>query len=113
MKPFKSGAIIASWLLRFMLIWFVYVNYVQSFHGFDFKSFDFYVKVCYVLLGLLLLVGGFLQKPALTVFSGLFLFILPVVQLIRSFPENPGEVLLLYLIPLAVGFYFFTGGNNN
>jgi hypothetical protein len=113
MKPFKSGAIIAAWLLRFMLAWFVYVNYVQSFPGIDFKSFGFYVQVCYVLLGLLLLVGGFLQKPALTVFSGLLLFILPIVQLIRSFPENPGEVLLLYLIPLSVGFYFFTNGNNN
>jgi cell division protein FtsX len=113
MKPFKSGAILAAWLLRLMLVWFIYKTYVQSFPGFDFKSFSFYVDACYVLFGLMLLVGGFLQKPALTVFSGLFLFILPVVQLIRSFPEKPGEAMLLYLIPLSVGFYFFTSGNDN
>jgi hypothetical protein len=113
MKPFKSGTIIAAWLLRIMLVWFIYKNYVQPFPDFDFKNFGFYVHVSYVLLGLLLLVGGFLQKPAITVFSGLFLFVLPVIQFIRSFPENPGEVLLVYLIPLSVGFYFFTSGNNN
>jgi hypothetical protein len=113
MKPFKSGVVIAAWLLRVLLLWFIYENYVQGFPGFDFKSFHFYIAACYVLFGLLLLAGGFMQKPVFTVVSGLFLFVLPIVQLIRSFPETLGDVLLLYLIPLSVGFYFFTGGNND
>jgi hypothetical protein len=113
MKPFKSGAIIAAWLLRIMLIWFIYKNYLQTFTDFDLKNFDFYISAAYLLLGLLLLAGGLMQKPALTVVSGLFIFILPIVQLIRSFPEDPANVVLIYLIPLSVGFYFFTGGNNN
>lgn len=113
MKPFKSGAIVASWLLRLMLLWFIYENYLKEFPDMDFRSFSFYLASFYVLSGILLLAGGFMQKPALTVISGLCIFILPIVQLIRSFPDNPGDVLLVYLIPLSAGFYFFTVGNNN
>lgn len=113
MKPFKSGAIIASWLLRIMLVWFIYQNYFQSFTGFDFKSFSFYLTAAYLLFGVLLFAGGFIQKPTLTVISGMVIFIIPIVQLIRAFPKDLGDVLLLYLIPLSVGFYFFANGNNN
>jgi hypothetical protein len=113
MKPFKSGAILAAWLLRITLLWFVYVNYFGTFPGFDLKAFVFYVHTGYILFAVLLLAGGFMQKPGLTVLSGLAIFILPVAQLIREFPDEPAEVLLLYLLPLSIGFYFFTGGNNS
>lgn len=112
MKPFNSGAVIAAWLLRILLIWFVYKNYFQAFTGFDIKDFSFYVATAYLLFAILVLAGGFMQNPGLTVISGLIIFILPIVQLIRSFPDNPGNVLILYLIPLSVGFYFFTNGNS-
>ncbi len=113
MKPFKSGAILAAWLLRITLLWFVYVYYFNTFPGFNLKDFAFYMHTGYILFAVLLLAGGFMQKPALTVLSGLAIFILPIAQLIREFPDEPGKVLLLYLLPLSVGFYFFTGGNNS
>jgi len=113
MKPFKSGMVIAAWLLRIMLVWFIYQHYFKTFGGFDFKAFSFYISAAYLVFGVLAFAGGFLQKPAMTVVSGLFIFILPLVQVIRAFPDDPGSVLLLYLIPLAVGFYFFTHGNGN
>ena len=113
MKPFKSGAIIAAWLLRLTLLWFVYENYFKTFPGFDLKSFAFYISAAYLLFAILVLAGGFLQKPALTVISGLALFVLPIAQLIHGFPADPGKVVLLYLLPMAIGFYFFTGGNND
>jgi len=112
MKPFKSAAIIASWLFRILLVWFVYQNYLKSFTTFEVQRFDFYISAAYVLFGALSFIGGFLQKAALTVFSGLVVFILPIIQLIRSFPEELLSVLLTYLIPLAVGFYLFTHGND-
>jgi hypothetical protein len=113
MKPFKSGVTIAAWLLRIMAVWFIYRNYFQVLISFDLRSFSFYMATAYILFGLLLLAGGLMQKPAITVLSGLAIFVLPIVQLIRAFPEEVSTVLLLYLIPLSVGFYFFTNGNNN
>src|SRR3989337_845598 len=113
MKPFKSGIVIAAWLLRMTLAWFIYKHYFQPFIHFEWKTFDFYIDTAYLLFGILLIAGGLMQKASLTVVSGLALFILPIMQLVRSFPEDAGSVLLLYLIPLSVGFYFFSGGNNN
>lgn len=112
MKPFKSGAIIAAWLFRILLVWFIYENYFRSFTSFEVQRFEFYMGAAYVLFGALAFIGGFLQKGAITVFSGLVVFVLPIIQLIRSFPEEPFTVLLSYLIPLAVGFYLFTHGND-
>ena len=112
MKPFTSGSVIAAWLLRIMLVWFVYQHHFKPFTNFDLNSFSFYIHAAYLLFAVLLLAGGLMQKQALTVISGLFLFVIPIVQLIRVFPEDLSGELLLYLIPMSVGFCFFTGGNN-
>jgi hypothetical protein len=113
MKPFKSGANLAAWLLRITLLWFVYEHYLKGFPDFDLKSYSFYIHVAYILFAVLLLTGGFLQKSSLTVLAGLALFVLPIFQVIRDFPEEPLKVLPLYLLPLALGFYFFTSGNGD
>jgi hypothetical protein len=112
MKPFKSGTIVASWLLRITVMWFVYEHYFRALPAFDLKNFQFYIHAAYILFAILLFFGGFMQKPSMTVLSGLALFILPVVQLIRNFPDETG-VLLAFLLPMAIGFYFFTAGNGN
>jgi hypothetical protein len=113
MKPFKSGTVIAAWLLRLTLLWFVYQYYFKGFPGFDLKSFTFYIHATYIVFAVLLVVGGFLQKPGLTVVSGLVIFILPVVLLIHAFPKDIMPVVILFLLPVAIGFYFFTHGNGN
>ncbi len=111
MKPFKTGVVLASWLLRIMLAWFIYIQYFQSFTDFELKDFSFYISAAYMVSGLLLIIGGFIQKPAMTVVSGLIIFALPIVMLIHQFPGDLQSVLLTYLIPLSVGMYFFTSGN--
>jgi hypothetical protein len=113
MKPFTSGSVIAAWLLRLTVAGFVYLNYAKGFPAFDLKSFSFYIHSAYMMFAVLLIVGGFMQKPTLTVVSGLFLFVLPIVLLIHSFPDDLLSGMLLYLIPLSTGFFFFTAGNNN
>jgi len=113
MKPFKSGSVAAAWLLRLTLLWFVYEHYYKGLPEFDPKSFSFYLHAAYLVSALLLLVGGFLKKPAMTVISGLIIFILPVAQLIHGFPKDIMPVILIYLLPMAIGSYFFTNGNGN
>jgi hypothetical protein len=112
MKPFKSGLVIASWLLRITLVWFVYQQYFAPFTEFNVKTLEFYIQAMYVVFALLLVIGGLVKKPVVTVISGLFIFVLPVVQLIRSFPGEFQKHMLIYLIPLAIGFHFFASGNN-
>lgn len=112
MKPFNSGSVIAAWLLRALIIWFVYRNYFSTFTDFQIKDFNFYICAAYLLFAVLVTAGGFMQKEGLTVISGLFIFILPIVQLIRAFPADITAHVMEYLIPMATGFVFFTNGNN-
>jgi hypothetical protein len=111
MKPFKSGTIVAAWLLRITILWFVYVHYYKGFPGFDLKSFSFYIHAAYLVFALMLVAGGFMQKPAITVLSGLLILILPIVQLIHAFPNELPPVIMQYLLPISIGFFFFTAGN--
>lgn len=112
MKPFASGKILAAWLLRIVMIYFIYQYYLKSVTDFQPREFDYYIGVSYVLFTLLLCIGGMVQKETLSVISGLVLFILPIVQLIREFPDNIIKTGFMYLIPLAIGFTFFSYGNN-
>lgn len=113
MKPFKSGTFLATWLLRFLLAWFVFKNYAYTFADFDFNNFNFYVSAVYLLGAVLLIIAGFMKNTSLTVLTGLTLFVLPIVQLIRNFPADFSNQLLIFLLPIACGFYFFSSGNQS
>lgn len=98
-------------MLRLLMIWYVYVNYFDTFTTFDLKALAFYIAAVYVICSLLLFIGAFLKKQTATVVSGLILFLVAVIQVIRMFPENPAIELLNDLIPAVLGFYFLTHGN--
>lgn len=112
MKPFKAGLPVAAWLLRALAVIFAWQYHWQPFIEFQWRHFGFYIHMAYLIAALFLIIGGALQKQALTVGSGLLLFVLPVVQLVRGLPDQLASVMIVYLIPLAVGFYFFAAGND-
>ncbi len=74
MKPFKSGTIVAAWLLRMTILWFVYEHYYKGFPGFDLKSFSFYIHAAYLVFAVMLVVGGFHAKTRGNCFIRTFYF---------------------------------------
>ena len=120
MKPLKSGLAFSSWLLRiaialFLIITFKNLDVVKTY---DFHDKEFYISSVYVIFGLLLFVGGFTSKPALTVVSGLILTGLSLYKIIILFSGSLSPTLFdkptliaNYFIILAVGFYFACAGN--
>jgi len=114
MKPFKSGSAVAAWLLRILTLWMAYLYYFDTFKTFEFRSVIFWFAAAYVVFSVLLFAGGLVSKHTLTVISGLFLFLAPIVRLIVSgFPGDPVSSLFVYFIPLATGFHFLTRGNSD
>ena len=113
MKPLIAGKSLGAWLLRILMIWYVYVNYFGTFTAFEMKVLVFYIAAVYVIFSLLLFIGAFLKKQTVTVVSGLILFLVAVIQVIRMFPENPEIQSLRELIPAVLGFYFLTHGNTD
>ncbi len=113
MKPLKTTIPLSRWMLRICLTAFVFFTYFNTFMTMSFKSLGFYFAAIYIVFGALLMIGGFLPKHSLTVFSGLVIFILSVYQLIKSFTGEINEYLLVYLLPASIAFFFLSTGNND
>jgi hypothetical protein len=113
MKPFKSLHFAATWLLRIALLAVLFRIYFYSLSTLNFSNLSFYISVIMILCGGLIIVGGLFSKPTLTVLSGLIISIISLYKLILSFNGIIDSFLVEHLIPLAIGFYFFTTGNDN
>ena len=113
MKPFKSGKGIANWLLRIALTFMLYHLYSNIISTWAFTAFSFIIAMVVIIFGALLIVGGILSKPGLTIISGLAITILSIYKIINSFNGILDHYLITQFIPLALGFYFFTNGNDN
>jgi len=111
MQPFKYGQVIALWLLRLTLVLYLFLGNINGLSKINFESIHFYITLGFVIFSVLLLVGGFLSKPGLTVISGLVIFLLSAYQLVTSFNGRIDLALISCLFPLSIGFFFLCQGN--
>lgn len=111
MKPFKSGALFASWLLRLSLVFLVLLTNKELLQTLNFNSINFYVALVFCLLALLLLFGGILGKQGLTVISGLLISIAAIITIFLFQPNLLGIAMANNFLIVSIGFYFFTNGN--
>lgn len=111
MQPFKYGQVVALWLLRITLTIYLFLGYINRISPINFESVRFYVAFAFIIFAVLLLVGGFLSKPGLTVVSGLVIFILSGYQFVVSFDGRIDLDLVMHLFPMSIGFFFLSQGN--
>ncbi len=109
MKPWKSLSGIASWAMRLALVVFIYHHFFGIFMQFNLSGQRFWFAAGFVVLGLLLFIGGF-TKNALTVIAGLGLLILSVLQLVTGYQGFTG-ILVQWLIISSMSMYFLSNGN--
>ena len=112
MKPFKSGKGIANWLLRIALVAILYNLYNNILSTFALANISYLVALSILIFGILIIIGGFIAKPTLTIISGLVITCLTIYKIIISFNGTIDHYLVSQLIPLTIGFYFFTNGND-
>ncbi|HEY4788237.1 MAG TPA: hypothetical protein VIH57_19425 [Bacteroidales bacterium] len=112
MKPFKSAKGFANWLLRIALASILYNLYSNVLSTMAFTNLSFLVALAIVVFGFLLLIGGLMAKPTLTIIAGLGITLITVYKIIISFNGMFDHYLVSQLIPLAIGFYFLTNGND-
>ncbi len=113
MKPVKGLLQFATWLMKLSIVFFVFVTFLHTLKTFDLKSIQFYLALAFIIFGALLFIGGFLNKPGITVFSGLMLFFASVYEIIILFSTGVSIELAMYLLIASTSFYFFTAGNKN
>jgi hypothetical protein len=113
MRPFKSGKGFAIWLLRIALIVMVYVLYANTVSSLAFKSPSFLIAGFILLFSILIVAGGLLNKTGLTVISGLLVFLLSGYKMFVSFNGTLDYFVISQFVPVSLGFFFFTHGNEN
>lgn len=111
MKPFKAAVPLAKWFLRFALLFLILVLFINTLKTLQVKNISFYFATAYILFGVLLIIGGFISKPGLTVISGLIIFGLSLYKLIVNFGGLSDSGMVNFFILAAIGFYFFARGN--
>lgn len=110
MRPVKSMVPLAKWLLRIAAAAFVYLNFFNRAIDFSFNNLSYFLALAFVILVILLVVGGFMKTAKMTVISGLLIWIVCLIQLfgVNGFSLDN----LLAIFPLtAIGFYFMARGN--
>ena len=111
MKAFKAGQVLSHWLLRLALFGFVSFLFWKTFAAFNLNDVKFYIAAAGIVFAVLLLLGGLLAKPNLTVISGLVLTVIFAYFFIVGFSGSFSHENLLNLLLAVVGFHFFTRGN--
>ena len=112
MKPLKSGLSFANWLLRIAFILFLIGMFLNVIKIHDFSDKHFYIAAAFLLFGALLIIGGFMSKPALTVISGFILSALAIYKIVVLYSGSFEKDIISHFVILAIAFYFACAGNN-
>ena len=111
MKPAKAFYPFAAWLIRITMLIFTYVFFFETIKALDFRTAEFYIASAFALFSVLVFVGGFLTKPAMTVVSSFFLSGICIYELIINFSKKPDIITLGYLLGISVMLVLFSVGN--
>lgn len=109
MKPAKAFYPLAAWLIRLSMLLFSYVFFFDIIQALNVKDVNFYIACAFALFSILLFVGGFLTKPAMTVVSAFFLLGLSIYKLIVNFGINTNTV--VFALAISVSLVLFSVGN--
>lgn len=111
MKPLKGLFPLATWLMRFAVVFFVLTTYLKTFTFFNYQSVMFYVSAVYVIFSILLFIGGFLNKSSLTVISSLILILVTGYHAFLNLESKLDHNFAVFVVLGSVLVYFLTTGN--
>lgn len=108
----KSAAPIANWMFRVSFLLYGILYNWEVFNTLAFTSKSFVLAAIFIVLSVLLFVGGFMKTTTMTVLSALGLVCLSVSHIIIQWNGNISQALAVQLLILSVAFYFLASGNN-
>lgn len=111
MEPMQSAAPIANWMFRVSFLLYGVLSNWAIFNTFEFSSKPFILGTIFMILSILLFIGGFMKTNTMTVLSALGLVCLSVSHIIISWSGDISQVLAVQLLILSVAFYFLASGN--
>ncbi|MCX7986558.1 MAG: hypothetical protein N2662_06440 [Bacteroidales bacterium] len=112
MKPIKSALGISVWLLRLSFLFMVAVTFGEEVLAFEYRGREFYFAAAYLILTLLIFLGGFSSKPTLTVLPGLLICLLSIYTIVLQIMNGYNASLATMFMLCTLGFFFACKGTN-
>ncbi len=106
MKPIKSLLPLSIWLMRIGLLMFAYTQYFETIKDFNYESLTFYIALLFCIFSVLIFITGFIEKPTITVISGLVLAIISIYNLVKLFEGGVSQTMSIFILISGVAFYF-------
>ncbi len=111
MEPVKTFFVLSTWMLRVSLLVMVYVQFFPPLRTPDFYSPTFWIAAGFALFSMLLFIGAFMKKSALTVVSALFLLLGCIYEVVMRFGFNKENPVAMFFVFGAIAMFFFSTGN--
>jgi len=111
MNPIKAAVPLAKWFLRIALLAYIFLAFFGIIKTFAFNNLEYFIALAFFVFAVLLVVGGFMPSPSLTVISGLVICVLSIIKMVMLFRHEIDANFVFYLMPAAIGFYFLARGN--
>jgi len=111
MKPIKALYPVSIWLMRIGLLLFAYTVYFKTFSQFNLDEFQFYIATLYLLAAVVIFIAGFVYRATVTVFSGLFIALVSVYNIINMLDGGLSSGLIVQIIITAIAFLFMSKPN--
>ncbi len=111
MQPVKSFFVLSTWMLRVSLLLMVYVLFFSALRSPDFSSIPFWIAAGFALFSMLLFIGAFMKKSAMTVVSALFLLLGCIYEVVMRFGFNKDNPVAMFFVFGAIALFFFSSGN--
>lgn len=109
MNPWRNFAGVASWVMRLALVFVIYTRFFGILMQFRIDTLNFYFAAGFIIMGFLLLAGGFF-KQTVTVVAGLGILLLSIAQMVMGY-GGISPSLAQWLLIASAGLYFLTHGN--
>ncbi|HOY32253.1 MAG TPA: hypothetical protein PKW80_10275 [Bacteroidales bacterium] len=111
MEPVKSFFPLSTWALRVAVLVLIYMIFFGTLSSPDLYNIDFLIAAGFALFGVLLFIGGFMNKSTMTMICALVLMLGCVYEIIMHYGFQKGKFVAIYFVLGAVNLFFFANGN--
>ena len=111
MKPFKVAQPLASWLVRIIFAFYLFLIYLKGINPVQLNSLNFYLSLTMLVFSVLLVVGGFLKTQTLTVVSAVIVGLILLYKALAPAPTAINAEFAQQALLISIAFLFVCKGN--
>ncbi len=112
MKAIKNIEPLSKWVLRLSVLLLLLSKYFDEVTTLNYTDYNYVINMLFILVSVLLIVGGIRKKANLTIVSSIILTLISAYKIYATFQGNFFQVSIYeYFMILGIGLFFASKGN--